>query len=379
MDIGQTIKKLRKERNFTQEELAEQLNVTPQAVSRWENGTGLPDISQLAPLTSVFGVSADVLLGTAGTSDDEEVKKIIAAIEERERNATKWHDEHDEPVVMLESYYAYLDALKTYPNNMALLESSIGNTVNIAGDYYWLKDERAAEFYAEGVREANLIINYSKDVSQIMRAHMWLVRLYSDSGEFDKAEKHANMFPEGYDLTRGAQLAWVKRAIGNVSGNRDEEIKQRCDNIRELLSTLEFEIMPLGNAYASKGQPEDALRCDETLYGIIDAVYRGEEYTPPMHVMWRPNIAWQHFKLGNTDAAFAWLERCVNHKIGQGKHYNKRKHIETPLLRECEFEFYGTVYDVKSEVLEELNREMFDPMRDDPRFVAVLERVNALE
>ncbi|MDR0862976.1 MAG: helix-turn-helix domain-containing protein [Oscillospiraceae bacterium] len=36
MEIGQTIKKLRKERNFTQEELAEQLNITSQAVSKWE-------------------------------------------------------------------------------------------------------------------------------------------------------------------------------------------------------------------------------------------------------------------------------------------------------------------------------------------------------
>ncbi len=36
--MGQIIKRLRKERNFTQEELAEQLNVSPQAVSKWENG-----------------------------------------------------------------------------------------------------------------------------------------------------------------------------------------------------------------------------------------------------------------------------------------------------------------------------------------------------
>ncbi len=43
--IGQTIKRLRKKRNLTQEELAEQLKVTSQAVSKWENETGMPDIS----------------------------------------------------------------------------------------------------------------------------------------------------------------------------------------------------------------------------------------------------------------------------------------------------------------------------------------------
>ena len=51
--MGQIIKRLRKERNFTQEELAEQLGVTFQAVSKWENDTGMPDISQVVPLASV--------------------------------------------------------------------------------------------------------------------------------------------------------------------------------------------------------------------------------------------------------------------------------------------------------------------------------------
>ena len=69
--MGQIIRRLRKERNLTQEELAEQLNVTFQAVSRWENGTGMPDISQIVPLSKVFGVSTDVLFGTVGVNDKE--------------------------------------------------------------------------------------------------------------------------------------------------------------------------------------------------------------------------------------------------------------------------------------------------------------------
>jgi DNA-binding protein len=75
--MGQIIKRLRKERNFTQEELAEQLGITFQAVSKWENDTGMPDVSQIIPLATIFGVSTDVLFGMSGKGNREEVQRII--------------------------------------------------------------------------------------------------------------------------------------------------------------------------------------------------------------------------------------------------------------------------------------------------------------
>jgi|GEM_PF-3638723 Predicted transcriptional regulators len=66
--IGQMIKKLRKERNLTQEQLAEQINVTFQAISKWENETGMPDISQIVPLANAFSVSTDTLFGLKNTA-----------------------------------------------------------------------------------------------------------------------------------------------------------------------------------------------------------------------------------------------------------------------------------------------------------------------
>lgn len=76
--MGQIIGKLRKERGFTQEELAEQLGVAFQAVSKWENETGMPDISQVVPLASVLGVSTDMLYGIEGTSSAEEAEMLLA-------------------------------------------------------------------------------------------------------------------------------------------------------------------------------------------------------------------------------------------------------------------------------------------------------------
>ena len=55
--FGQFILKLRKEKGWTQLELAEKLNITDKAVSKWERGTGFPDIKMIEPLAEVFNVS----------------------------------------------------------------------------------------------------------------------------------------------------------------------------------------------------------------------------------------------------------------------------------------------------------------------------------
>ena len=62
MKLSEKIINLRKARNMSQEELAEQLGVSRQAVSRWEVGTALPDASNILQLSKLFGVSADYLL-----------------------------------------------------------------------------------------------------------------------------------------------------------------------------------------------------------------------------------------------------------------------------------------------------------------------------
>lgn len=63
MTFGQRIRALRWDAGLTQENLAELLSISPQAVSRWETDAAMPDISLLPPLCNLFGVSADHLLG----------------------------------------------------------------------------------------------------------------------------------------------------------------------------------------------------------------------------------------------------------------------------------------------------------------------------
>jgi class 3 adenylate cyclase len=62
-EIGDRIKTLRNRQNLTQLDIAHALQISPQAVSRWENGENLPDISLLVPLSRLLAVSTDKLLG----------------------------------------------------------------------------------------------------------------------------------------------------------------------------------------------------------------------------------------------------------------------------------------------------------------------------
>ena len=81
MKIGEKIKKLRKKHDITQEQLSEQLGISFQAVSKWENNIALPDIMLIPVLAVFFGVTTDYLFDTADDTaaicdTDEQAKGV---------------------------------------------------------------------------------------------------------------------------------------------------------------------------------------------------------------------------------------------------------------------------------------------------------------
>lgn len=85
-NIGETICQYRQMCKMTQEEFAARIGVTAQAVSKWERGNGLPDVSLLAGICSVLGISAGVLIGTeenifenGNITDNTEIKNNMIA------------------------------------------------------------------------------------------------------------------------------------------------------------------------------------------------------------------------------------------------------------------------------------------------------------
>lgn len=77
LTIGENIRKLRREKDMTQEQLADRLGVTYQSVSRWENSQVYPDIELLPAIAEVFETSTDALMGVPELEKEKQAEKLI--------------------------------------------------------------------------------------------------------------------------------------------------------------------------------------------------------------------------------------------------------------------------------------------------------------
>lgn len=84
--MGDLILKLRKEQNMTQKELADQLNITDKAVSKWERGLTCPDINTIPMLAKTLGITSEELLNieqmpnAVSSNKKEEIKSMVKLI-----------------------------------------------------------------------------------------------------------------------------------------------------------------------------------------------------------------------------------------------------------------------------------------------------------
>ena len=86
INLGEKLKSLRKEKNISQEKLAQYLNVSFQAVSKWENSSTYPDIELLPELARFFGITVDELLGAEQIDEKKLYEEYEARAAEIYRN-----------------------------------------------------------------------------------------------------------------------------------------------------------------------------------------------------------------------------------------------------------------------------------------------------
>lgn len=235
MNIGTNIKKLRKLRGITQEQLAESIGISFQAVSKWENNIALPDITLAPVLASYFGVSMDELFDFNLKEIECEVDKITTeAYKYRESNPIKSRE-------ILET------GLKKYPENDLLLNNLL----------YVLNYSKKPD---ETIALASKLIEKTNRSDVKFDALRFLAYAYKAKGEMTSAEAAIEQIPEIY-FTKLTEKAFL------LSGKAKFEAaeKQKWISLENMIQMM----WKLAEYYEEDGKIEKAIEETEKALKLV--------------------------------------------------------------------------------------------------------------
>ena len=366
--MGQIIRRLRGERGFTQEELAEQIGVTYQAVSKWENDTGMPDISQVVPLATVFDVSTDVLFGLYGTNNREEVMKII----EEAESYISYPTSKD----MLKKKYDCLHAgLKVYPNNTTLLMNCLEVGISLAypsNDVY--DPENGEAIFERCIPEADLVIKYGKNVTDILRARMIMVLLQAAYGNYEAARIHAEEFPWRADMTAHKMYGYIARWEMDYA----EESKCWQTDFMYHFEAILDDMTNIAICALKSGDYDSAIECLNQALSFISLICKDEIVAPRFHIREAGDIhfllATAYLKQNKKEKAFVELNKMVECDTDETMEFVSGEKLKTSFLRDVDFDFYWNCADFKEVLQKKLNDPALDEIRDSEEFCNLLKK-----
>lgn len=170
INLAEQLKTLRKEKNISQEKLAQYLNVSYQAVSKWENGNTYPDIGLLPDIARFFGVTIDELLQVEKLNEEKLFEEYRDKAEQFFRNGK-----------VEEALTVWQEAYREMPNNLEVKEFLMSS--------YFDTDKVK---YNREIIELGMEI-YGSDASMYYKgqAIRELAHTYAELGEMEKAKKWA--------------------------------------------------------------------------------------------------------------------------------------------------------------------------------------------
>lgn len=278
MDIGKKIKALRTQRGTTQESLALALQISPQAVSKWENGITMPDIQLLPMISTYFGVTLDELFELSDDMRLERVQNMLWDTRDLNEDAVKSETAflldcaEREPsrakalclLAEMENHQAKThrrraaayakQALAREPDSKhahgELVEASGGK----AGDWYYDNHSQLIDWYK----------GFVKNNPDYRGGYLWLLDQLLDDRRYEEAEEYAEKmsmidktFRTPYYLGR---IAWHKGDKARARAIWEKMCKEHAEDWLTWLS--------MGDAMAETGQFDEALRHYRTAFEI---------------------------------------------------------------------------------------------------------------
>ncbi len=356
MSIGTTIKKLRRERDITQEQLAEYLGISASAVSQWECDKSCPDVSQLPILANVFNVTTDEILSVNVKNNERRIDEL--SMEAMDLfNAGKGG----------ESEALLRRALYEFPNSYKLMEQLAGNlycnAYSCGADKERLLDE--------SLELAEKVMNECADIEIKAEAIRTAVNVYNDRGRLADAEKCAKKLPE---ITRNDLLAYVYKGEKLAGLYRNKMIQEPITCALMFAKNLSELCDDSGHALYTD---EEKLKINQKILDVYKIMYEDEDFDffSQFLVYSNEEMARIYAKSGDAEKVIAHLEEAAKYAVVFETY--DWEHVKTSLLfRGCKDGGWvrrapGEKSGVIRDLLEELNEAVFDCVRNDARFKAV--------
>ena len=258
-NLGANIRYFRKNKGFTQEELAGMLGVTPQAVSRWESEAGLPDVSMIVPIAQTLNITTDALLGYQVQSQDDRVSKQVF-------EKMKEFEDVENPAGSALKVCEYLaEEANKHPMNYDIILKYVQQ---VAGLSYYIdmeqflsgEPEKVKAILDDGIRKGLNVIRYSNDTKKINKAHYALAWIYIHRKDFDNAREHVNVLPglDGHCIKEelGMSLVFFEKGFDSM---KDSAVEFG----RLLFDVLVRSVNTISTHYCYFGELKEALEiCD---------------------------------------------------------------------------------------------------------------------
>lgn len=344
-----TLRRLRKEKDVTQEELAASLGISSQSVSKWERGEGFPDITLLPNIALFFGVTVDELLNVSQARIEEKVKAY------QEESHHYWHiGDTAKNLELWERAYT------EFPNDCRVM---YGLMDALNPDAAWpCPEEDAKRIFALGER----ILDESKDTNLRESAIQTLCYTYDSIGDKENALRYADM---GGDIwtTRQELRAFVLPGEEGVEAGQQyivallRQAAMAASTISTKVSfTLEEEI----------GMYEFGINLLKFLFSDGNVGFHANDIS-----MRYSCIAFRYARMKNAEKSFEALEECVKYSIiasGDDREFQYTAPMVNRLKNQPKNHtknYKGNACNIR---LRSLGQDCYDFIREDERFKKIV-------